>query len=164
MESWNSAFRRGLVGGATSSLLSTAALALLGRRETGSAYASTNAVSHWIYGDEALREFAPSVRHTVPGYLIHHGSAMFWSVLFERLCGRLLDRKEPALTLGVATAASAVACFADYELTPRRFQPGFEVHLSRPSLAVVYGAFGIGLALGAMACRRSVTDGEGAAR
>jgi hypothetical protein len=107
MESWNSAFRRGLVGGATSSLLSTAALALLGRRETGSAYTSTNAVSHWIYGDEALREFAPSVRHTVPG---------------------------------------------------------FEVQLSRPSLAVVYGAFGIGLALGAMVCRRAVRDGEGAAR
>lgn len=91
----------------------------------------------------------------MPGYLIHHGSAMFWSVLFERLCGRLLDRKEPAVTLGVATAASAVACFVDYELTPRRFQPGYEARLSRPSLAAVYGAFGAGLALGAMLCRRS---------
>jgi hypothetical protein len=155
MESWNTAFRRGLVGGATSSLLSTAALALLGRREAGSAYAPTNAVSHWIHGDEALHEHTPTLRHTVPGYLIHHGSATFWSVLFERLCGHLLDRKEPATTLGVATAASAVACFADYQLTPRRFQPGFEAHLSKPSLAVVYGAFGVGLALGAMLTRRS---------
>lgn len=155
MESWNTAFRRGLVGGATSSLLSTVALALLGRREAGSAYAPTNAVSHWIYGDEALREDAPSLRHTVPGYLIHHGSATFWSVLFERLCGPLLDRREPATTLGVATAASAVACFVDYELTPRRLQPGFEQHLSRPALAVVYGAFGVGLALGAMLSRRT---------
>ena len=155
MESWHTAFRRGLVGGAASSLLSTAALALLGRRDAGSAYAPTNAVSHWIYGDEALHERTPSLRHTVPGYLIHHGSAMFWSVLFERLCGRLLDRKEPAATLGVATAAAAVACFTDYQLTPRRFQPGFETHLSRPSLAVVYGAFGVGLAVGAMLCRRS---------
>jgi hypothetical protein len=155
MESWNTAFRRGLVGGATSSLLSTAALALLGRRETGSAYAPTNAVSHWIYGDEALHENAPTLRHTVPGYLIHHGSAMFWSVLLERVCGRLFDRREPALTLGIAAAASAVACFADYQLTPKRFQPGFEAHLSRPSLAVVYGVFGVGLALGAMLSRRS---------
>jgi hypothetical protein len=155
MESWNTAFRRGLVGGATSSLLSTAALALLGRREAGSAYAPTNAVSHWIYGDEALREDSPTLRHTVPGYLIHHGSAMFWSVLFERLCGRLLDRKEPVVTLGAATAASAVACFVDYRLTPERLQPGFEAHLSRPSLAVVYGAFGVGLALGAMLSRRA---------
>lgn len=155
MESWNTAFRRGLVGGATSSVLSTAALALLGRREAGSAYAPTNAVSHWIHGDEALHEQTPTLRHTVPGYLIHHGSAMFWSVLFERLCGRLLDRKNPATTLGVATAASAVACFADYQLTPDRFKPGFEAHLSKPSLAVVYGAFGVGLALGAMLTRRS---------
>jgi len=155
MESWNTAFRRGLVGGATSSLLSTVALALLGRREAGSPYAPTNAVSHWIWGDEALREDTPTLRHTVPGYLIHHGSAMFWSVLFERLCGRLLDRKEPAVTLGVGTAAAAVACFVDYQLTPRRLQPGFETHLSRPSLAVVYGAFGVGLAIGAMLCRRS---------
>ncbi len=46
-------------------------------------------------------------------------------------------------------------CFADYQLTPRRFQPGYEAHLSKPSLAVVYGAFGVGLALGAMLCRRS---------
>ena len=155
MNSWNTAIRRGAVGGATASLLSTATLALLGRREAGSAYAPTNAVSHWIWGDEALYEDAPTLRHTVPGYLIHHGSAMFWSVLFERLCGRLLDRKEPAVTLGVATAASAVACFIDYELTPRRFQPGYEARLSRPSLAAVYGAFGAGLALGAMLCRRS---------
>lgn len=155
MEAWNTAFRRGLVGGATSSVLSTVALALLGHREAGSAYAPTNAVSHWIWGDEALREDAPSMRHTVPGYLIHHGSATFWSVLFERMCGHLLDRKEPATTLGVATAASAVACFVDYQLTPRRLQPGFEKHLSRPALAVVYGAFGVGLALGAMLSRRT---------
>jgi hypothetical protein len=155
MESWNTAFRRGLVGGVTSSLLSTVALALLGRRQAGSAYAPTNAVSHWIYGEEALREDTPTLRHTVPGYLIHHGSATFWSVLFERLCGHLLDRKETATTLGVATAASAVACFADYQLTPKRFQPGYEQHLSRPALAVVYGAFGVGLALGAMLCRRA---------
>jgi hypothetical protein len=155
MEAWNTAFRRGLVGGATSSLLSTVALALLGRREAGSAYAPTNAVSHWIWGDEALRADAPSMRHTVPGYLIHHGSATFWSVLFERVCGPLLDRRQPATTLGVATAASAVACFVDYRLTPRRLQPGFEQHLSRPALAVVYGAFGVGLALGAMLSRRT---------
>jgi hypothetical protein len=155
MEAWNTAFRRGLVGGATSSVLSTVALALLGRQQAGSAYAPTNAVSHWIWGDEALRADAPSMRHTVPGYLIHHGSATFWSVLFERVCGPLLDRRDPATTLGVATAASAVACVVDYRLTPRRLQPGFEQHLSRPALAVVYGAFGVGLALGAMLSRRT---------
>jgi hypothetical protein len=154
MEPWKTAFQRGLVGGATSSLLSSVALAAFGKRETGSPYAPTNAVSHWLYGDQAAHHYEPSARYTLPGYLIHHGSAMFWSVIFERLCGGLLDRRSPALTLGVGTAASAVACFVDYKLTPERLKPGFERHLSRPSLAVVYGAFGVGLALGAMLTRR----------
>jgi hypothetical protein len=154
MEPWKTALQRGLVGGAASSLLSTVALAALGKREAGSAYAPTNAVSHWIWGDQATRHDSPSTRYTLPGYLIHHGSATFWSVIVERLCGHLFDRKEPATTLGVATAASAVACFTDYQLTPQRLQPGYEKRLSRPALAVVYGAFGVGLALGAMLCRR----------
>jgi len=155
MEPWKTALQRGLVGGATSSLLSTAALAALGKRETGSGYAPTNAVSHWIWGEKAARHDGPSARYTLPGYLIHHGSATFWSVIVERLCGGLLDRKNPALTLGVGTAASAVACFADYQLTPQRLRPGYEKRLSRPALALVYGSFGVGLALGAMLCRRS---------
>jgi hypothetical protein len=155
MEPWKTALQRGLVGGVTSSLLSTAALAAFGKREAGSAYAPTNAVSHWIWGDQAAHHHGPSARYTLPGYLIHHGSAMFWSVIFERLCGELLDRKNPALTLGVGTAASAVACFTDYQLTPHRLKPGYEAHLSRPALAAVYGAFGIGLAIGAMLCRRN---------
>ncbi|MFL6674563.1 MAG: hypothetical protein ACJ8LG_14880 [Massilia sp.] len=155
MDNWKTAFRRGAIGGATSSLASTVALALLGNNEANSPYAPTNAISHWIWGEKAARRDHPSLRYTLPGYLIHHGSATFWSVLFERFCGRLLDRKEPATTLGVATAASAVACFVDYQLTPRRLRPGYEKRLSRPALALVYGAFGLGLAAGAMLARRS---------
>lgn len=154
MEPWKTALQRGLVGGATSSLLSTAALAALGKREAGSAHAPTNAISHWIHGDKATHHHGLSARYTLPGYVIHHGSAMFWAVIFERLCGELLDRKNPALTLGIGTASAAVACFVDYQLTPDRLKPGYENHLSRPALAVVYGAFGLGLTLGAMLCRR----------
>lgn len=154
MEPWNIAWRRGLVGGAAASLLSSAALVALGRRES-SAYAPTNATSHWIWGERAFDQHRPSLRHTLPGYLIHHGCSVFWAVIFERLCGRLLDRKQPPLTLGVATSAAAVACFVDYNCTPDRLKPGYEQHLSRPSLAVVYAGFGLGLALGAMLCRRS---------
>jgi len=155
MTTWNTALRHGLVGGAASSLLSTAAMTLLGHRDAGSAWAPTNAISHWIWGDQAFQRHAPSARHTVTGYLIHHACSTFWAVTFERLCGHLLDRKQPPLTLGVAGAASAVACFADYHCTPKRLEPGYEQHLSRSSLAVVYGAFGLGLALGAMLCRRA---------
>ncbi len=154
MENWNTAFHRGLVSGATASALSTAALALMGKNETGSPYAPTNAVSHWIWGEQAARHDRPSLRYTVPGHLIHHASATFWSVLFERFAGNYLDRKSPAGTLAAATAASAFACFADYKLAPRRFYPGYEKRLSRNSLMVVYALFGLGMAAGAMLSRR----------
>jgi hypothetical protein len=155
MEKWNMALRRGMVSGTTSSLLSTAALALFGKREAGSEFAPTNAVSHWYWGEKAARRDGPSLRYTLPGYAIHHASATFWAVLFERACGDLLDRRDTGRTLLASTAAAGVACFVDYEMTPQRLKPGYEKRLSRPALAVVYGAFGLGLAAGAMLCRRA---------
>jgi hypothetical protein len=154
MESWNIAMRRGLVSGAAASALSTAALAALGKAGTGSAFAPTNAISHWIWGEQAARRDRPTLRYTAAGYLIHHLSATFWAVLFERFMGERLDRLAPAPTLAAATATSAIACFADYQLTPQRLHPGYEKRLSKPSLAVVYGAFGLGLAAGALMSRR----------
>jgi hypothetical protein len=154
MNSWNTAIRRGLVDGAVASVLSTLALAARGKAEGAGAYAPTNAVSHWIWEDEALGRREPDLRHTLAGYLIHHGCATFWAVMLERVGGRLLDRKDPALTLGASAATGAVSCFVDYQLTPRRLRPGYEAHLSKPSLALVYGSLGLGFALGAMLCRR----------
>ena len=147
--------RRGLFSGSSASLLSTLALAAMGKRETGSLVAPTNAVSHWLWGDEAARHNAPSLRYTLVGYVIHHASATFWAVLFERLMGGRLDKKDLPTTLAASAAASAVACFTDYQLTPRRLHPGYEKRLSTPSLALVYGAFALGLAAGAMASRRA---------
>lgn len=154
MSGWVKPLQRGLISGSTASVLSTVALALFGKREAGSAYAPTNAISHWFYGDKAALQDGPSLRHTLTGYAIHHDSATFWAVLFERILGKTLDRKQPLTTVEVATAAAAVACFADYQLTPERLKPGYEKRLSRPALALVYGAFGLGLAAGAMLCRR----------
>ena len=137
--------RHGALSGSLASLLSAAALALCGRRETGSVFAAVNAVSHWLWGDQAARRDDASLRHTLVGYVIHHCSAMFWGVLFERYAARILDQRR---------VASTVACFTDYQLTPHRLQPGYEMRLSRPSLLLVYGAFGIGLAAGALWLRR----------
>lgn len=154
MENWKTALQRGLISGTSASLLSTAALAALGKGEAGSVFAPTNAISHWIWGDKAARRDRPSLRYTLTGYLIHHASATFWAVLFERFMGERLDKSSVARTVQAATAASAVACFTDYQLTPKRLHPGYEKRLSQPSLAVVYGAFGLGLAVGALLCRR----------
>jgi hypothetical protein len=155
MADWTTSLQRGLVGGAASSIVSTAALALLGRTEAGSAYAPTNAVSHWIWGDEAAEHDGFSLKYTITGYAIHHVSATFWAVLFEKLAGEKLDRKDLRVTLATSAATAAVACFVDYQLTPERLKPGYEKRLSKKSLAGVYAAFAVGMALGALALRRN---------
>jgi len=154
MDTWSKALRHSVVPGALASVASTMALAACGKRETGSVFAGVNAISHWLWGGKATRADHPSLRHTLVGYMIHHGCSMFWAALFERTCWRTLDKKEAAATATVAAATTAVACFTDYQLTPQRLRPGFEERLSRPALLAVYAAFGIGLAAGAWLNRR----------
>jgi len=154
MDNWKVAVVKGLAPGALASLASAAMLALGAKRENGRVFAGTNAVSHWLWGDKAFQQDGPSWKYTLVGYGIHHASATLWGSLFEQAAGKLLARKSPAATLAASAAASAVACFVDYQLTPRRLRPGFEERLSRRSLALVYAAFALGLAGGAWYNRR----------
>jgi hypothetical protein len=152
---WRDAMRNAAVSGSIAALTSTAALMAAGRRETGSALAPTNAVSHWIWGDRAARHDEPSARYTLVGYTIHHLASVFWAVVYQRLLGRSADRGVPGRAVAGGLAVAALACFVDYRLTPRRLQPGYEMRLSRPALAGVYTAFGLGLALGAIVNARA---------
>ncbi len=86
MDEWKQALREGVVTGTVACVLSVAVLALAGRREAGSAVAPVNAVSHWLWGEDALHENHATVRHTLLGYLTHHLAAIFWAVLYAR-CG-----------------------------------------------------------------------------
>ncbi|GHC91977.1 hypothetical protein GCM10007320_41420 [Pseudorhodoferax aquiterrae] len=143
-----------LVAGSLASLLSCAVLAWAGRRENASAAAPLNAVSHWYWDDEALQHDGVDAAHTATGYATHHATSVFWAGLFALAC-----RRQPALRRGKgalmgSAATSALACFVDFQLTPRRFTPGFEHRLSRPALAGVYAAFALGLALGTAAVER----------
>lgn len=160
MDTWNTALRQAVLPGALASVASTVALALCGRRESGSMFAGVNAVSHWLWGQRAVHQDGLSLRHTVAGYLIHHACSMFWATLFERSCSRQLAKREAPRTVALAAAATAVACTTDFQLTPPRLRPGFEQRLSRPSLALVYGAFCIGLAAGAVLNRRQPGGGR----
>lgn len=83
----------------------------------------------------------PDVSYTVPA----RGAAR---------TSRKLEHAGPGATVAAAAATSAVACFTDYRLTPRRLQPGFEQRLSTASLTAVYAAFAFGLAAGALAAHR----------
>lgn len=161
MDSWKTIFTKGMAPGLLASLASTVVLALRSRREAGSPYAGANAVSHCLWGDTAFYQNRPTIKYTLVGYAIHHASSHFWGSLFEQAAGKVLQRQSVASTLAVSAAASAVACFVDYALTPKRLQPGFDQRVSRNSMALVYGAFAIGLAAGAWANHRH--DGEDSA-
>jgi drug/metabolite transporter (DMT)-like permease len=147
MKTWREALRDGMLSGSVASLVSTVVLSQRGERENGTPYAPTNAISHWIWGERAARRDGPSARYTAVGYAIHHASSTLWAVIYEKWFGDRAERGEivPALASGAAVAA--LACFVDYNLTPRRLQPGFEKRLSTPSLFFVYATFGAGLVL-----------------
>jgi hypothetical protein len=155
---WREAGRDALASGTGGALLSTAALAARGRAEAGSAVAPTNAISHWFWGDRAARQDAPSARYTLVGYVTHHIASIFWAVFYERWFGRAAERGDVPTAVAGGLGVAAVACFVDYRMTPRRLQPGYEARLGKPSLAVVYLCFGVGLALGALVNARARAD------
>ena len=154
MTTWKQALREGLVSGTVAAVLSATYMAWRGQQR-GTPAAPINAVSHWLFGDESLERDEPSVRHTLTGFAVHHGAAIFWGVLHARFWGARPEAKRPLPALAGGLAASAVACFVDYQLTPRRLQPGYENRLSHRELTGVYAWFGVGLAAGSLLMRRS---------
>jgi hypothetical protein len=149
---WSRTLQRAALSGTLASILSTLTLALLGRREAGSAAAPINAVSHWYWGKRAARQDDASLRYTLPGYLTHHAASIFWALFYERLFGRRAE-PTPATALATGVAVASLAALVDYTITPKRLTPGYEERLSPPSLVVVYTAFAIGLALSGMGRR-----------
>lgn len=139
--------RDGLWIGSTAGLLSGLALALLGKRENGTALAPVNAVSHWLWRGRAFRRNGFSWKYSVTGYVIHHAMSIFWGTLHGALHARSAKAGRPAAALVRGAATAAVACYVDYRITPKRLTPGFEQRLSKPALTGVYLAFGTGLAL-----------------
>ena len=164
MKKWKLVLTQGVVAGSLASVLSTAWLALAGRRENGSAAAPINAVSHWYWGDEAFDQQQPDLRHTAVGYLTHHTSATFWATVYAALAaGQPGLRSTPGVVLGAA-ATSGLAYLVDFKLTPHRFTPGFEHRLSGGALTAAYAALAVGLAAGALAVREHYAQQEAAER
>lgn len=133
---------RTLSSGTGASLLSTAAVAVMSWRHTGSAVSGTNATSHWLWGERAKRRRQPSWKYTLPGYVVHHASAMFWAVFFEHATRRT---RSPAKLAGAAATTAVVAYAVDYHVVPRRLTPGFESRLPKGGLIIAYAAFTAGL-------------------
>ncbi|WP_136417506.1 hypothetical protein [Herbaspirillum sp. ST 5-3] len=155
MKNWREAIRDGAISGSIASLVSTAVLGGRGQRDTGTPFAPTNAISHWIWGDGAAEHDEPSTRYTGIGYVIHHASSTLWAVIYEKWFGEAAERGEVGRAVAGGAAVAGLACFVDYNLTPQRLQPGFEKRLSTPSMFLVYASFGMGLALRGLATSRA---------
>ncbi|SBV37559.1 conserved hypothetical protein [uncultured Stenotrophomonas sp.] len=137
-------WRRILRDGGIASVLSTLVVSTCSRHRTGSASAGTNAASQWLWYPRARFVHAPSWRHTVVGYLIHHACSVFWSIGYEA------TRPTQADTAGrIARAAmvAAVAYGVDYHVVPRRLSPGFEHKVGPVGMAAVYASFALGLVM-----------------
>jgi hypothetical protein len=119
------------VAGATA-----AALAVAARLEGMRAVQPLNATSHWLYGAAAAKSREISARHTAVGLATHVASSAFWAGLYGWLRGS--GRPRPALI--DAAGLTVTAAVADYVVAPARVTPGWELVVSRRSIAFAYAA------------------------
>ena len=145
MKNWPQAVHDGMLGGALAAAATVGVLALCGRRESRSAAAPLNAVSHVYWGERALRENRVSLRYTGAGLVTHVLSALMWGIVYEKLLGERSVRSLPRLARDTAAATAAIAA-VDFQVVPERLTPGFEHRLSTASLFGVYTALGFALA------------------
>lgn len=146
------------MAGSYASVLSAAALVVAGRREAGSAAAPINAVSHWYWNREALHQQQVDLKHTAVGYVTHHVAATFWAAGLAAYLHARPRAVTPRHLAAACGAASAIACFVDFQLTPERLTPGYEHRVSRKSLAWTYFLFAVGLAVGCAAVDGSAAN------
>jgi hypothetical protein len=140
--------RAALFTGTIAALCSSLAVAICGRLENGRALAPHNGPAQWIYGSAAGYQRAVSCRHTLVGFAIHHVSSCWWAYV-HRLMFPLRSMPLPAgRHLAEGALIATIANIVDYKVVPERLQPGFDKHVSRTSMAAIYVAFGLGLALG----------------
>jgi hypothetical protein len=127
-----------VVTGTIASAATAAAAAACGARDSGSALAAVNAVSHIVWGSDASNVRVADVKHTVPGLLLNTGATIFWAAIYESVFGHAADRGEIAKALLGGGAVSALAYVTDYHVVPKRLTPGWEERVSNRSLALIY--------------------------
>jgi hypothetical protein len=140
--------QRALSSGAAAGVASALAAAYGAVRSGHGPFAAINAVTHCIWPERSFRQESMSVRYTGVGSGIHLGSAVFWGVLFEALCG---TRPTPKAVIGAAATTAVVAYVVDYHVVPKRVTPGYDVHMTKGALGLTYVALAIGFAAVAIA-------------
>jgi hypothetical protein len=132
---------RVLLSGTAASAASALAAAFASRLENGHAARPVNAIAH-IHDGGAPPARDRHGRNTAVGFLIHTAASVWWALFFESLPRK---HRNPA----GAAAISALAYVVDYHIVHPRFRPGFEAHLSAPSIFATYAALAAGYAFAA---------------
>lgn len=153
MDDWAKIGVSAAVTGVVAGVVSAVALGALARVEGKGVLQPNNATSHWLHGDEAAEHDEADISHAVVGQLTHQASAMLWALVLEAWHAVRPPRHAGDLVCD-ASAVSAIAAGVDYGVVPRRLTPGWELVLSKGSLAATYGALALGLAAGSLVSQR----------
>jgi hypothetical protein len=135
---------RVLACGSLAGVAAALALAAASKAEGRSAAAPLNATSHWLHGDTAAAHEEFDFAHTGVGYATHYSAMIFWAGLFQAVRQRS-SRNDLSTVARDAVVASATAAVVDYVFTPQRLTPGWELVLSKCSMALAYVAMAAGL-------------------
>lgn len=144
-KTWTEALRDGFITGAIVGAATTAAVAVAGRRDSGSSIAPINATSHIVHGSKAATVTDVDVAHTALGFLLNMGAAVMWSTLYEKAFGAEADRGDLARAWFGGKTVAGLAYLTDYHAVPKRLTPGWEERISERSLMAVYGALALSL-------------------
>ena len=137
------------VTGSVASVVSTLVLVAMAKIEGKSGARPTNSTSHWLHGESAGRRDGADFAHTAVGYATHHASTFFWALPFEAWLASNPPRSRPEL-LRDAAVVSAIAAAVDYEITPKRLTPGWELTLTKKSMIGAFASLALGLTAGAL--------------
>jgi hypothetical protein len=146
-EGWSDALRDATQSGAIAAGTVSAAVALAGARDSGSAVAPLNATSHIAWGESAGAVESVDAKHTLLGMALNAGACFFWATFYEKWFGRAAERRDVGVALLGGAVVATAAYVTDYHLVPKRLTPGWELRLSRRSLAAAYVVLALSLPL-----------------
>jgi hypothetical protein len=148
---WKRSAQRSLLNGSVTNLCVAAMAAWCGRQEHGRTITPVNAISHILWGDQAAATNDVSWKYTGAGLALNEAACVFWALLYEALAQRRTTG--PARRVLYGAGVAALAYVTDYHLIPRRFTPGFELHLPRRRFLPIYAGLAAGLLVGGrLAC------------
>src|SRR5262245_28016864 len=106
--------------GAVAALATTFAIAACGVVELDNAAAPLNAISHIVWGDEAVAASAVSIKYTLVGLALNAGAMLFWAAIFEAAVALTPPANRAAWALFAGAVVAAAAYVVDYYVVPER--------------------------------------------